>query len=338
MSLMNAQRAAGVDAELVTFTPGLLNERMAAAGFRVHSLGTRSRRVSMDALASLRHIVRNGPPPVLHTHEYKANIIGRVVRGSGTPMRKLVATCHGWVDRSPQLDFYFALDRWTAFASDLVTVTDPWMISRFPPAPRPRRLEYVQNAIENLAPPTPENRAAARAHFGFSEKTVVVGTLGRLTPNKGVGDVLAAASRTAGSDIVWAIAGSGPLEADVVHSKLPNVRFLGYQVDTARYLSALDIYLQASHFEGLSLSLLESMRAALPSIATKAGATEVAVRDRREGLLVDAGAVDSIVRSAMELAMNENLRNSIGSAARLRFEEQFSIERQHAVFMELYLA
>jgi glycosyltransferase involved in cell wall biosynthesis len=338
VSLMEAQRESGrIDPELVTFTPGLLDSKMRSAGFRVHSLEPRHRLLPVRALSAFGTVLAAGPPAVVHTHEYKANIVGRLSRLSGASIRKLVATCHGWVDRSTQLDVYFALDRLSAFYSDVVTVTDPAMISRFP-ALRPRRLVFVRNAIANQPAPTPSERFAARSRFGFPAGATVVGSLGRLTKNKGILDILAAARRTPDAPIVWAIAGSGALTDEVARCGLPNVHFVGYQADSTSYLAALDVYLQASHFEGLSLSLLEAMRAALPSISTKAGATELAIRDGREALFVEAGNITAIVDAARRLHADVSLRSTLGAAARLRFDEAFAIERQHDAFLELYLA
>jgi glycosyltransferase involved in cell wall biosynthesis len=337
VSLMEAQRASGrVDPELVTFTPGLLDDKMRAAGFRVHSLESEHRRLPTRALGALRAILAAGAPAVVHTHEYKANILGRLCRASGAPMRRLLATCHGWVDHTPALDAYYVMDRFSAVFSDVVTVTDPQMLSLFPPI-RPRRMAFVQNAITGRPAPSAEERVSARAHFGFPLDATVIGSMGRLTKNKGILDILEAARRTQDTGIVWAIAGSGALTDDVSRCGLSNVRFVGYQADNARYLAALDVYLQASYFEGLSLSLLEALRAGLPCISTKAGATEFAVRESREALLLEAGDIDAVVRAAHRMRADDALRSALGTAARARFEEAFAIERQHEAFLDLYL-
>jgi glycosyltransferase involved in cell wall biosynthesis len=338
VSLMEAQRASGkIDPEVVTFTPGLLDTKMRAAGFRVNSLETEHRRLPLAALTAFRKILTDGPPAIVHTHEYKANIVGRLSRASRAPMRRLVSTCHGWVDHTPQLDVYYALDRLSAIGSDVVTVTDPAMLALFPPF-RPRRTLFVQNAIAQRPAPTAQERSAARLHFGFPADATVIGSLGRLTKNKGILDILAMAKRTADSGIIWAIAGSGALTDEVARCGLPNVRFVGYQTDNDRYLAALDVYLQASYFEGLSLSLLEALRAGLPSISSRAGATEFAIRDGRETLLVNAGDLDAMIAAAQRLRADGELRSALGNAARARFEEAFAIERQHEAFLELYLA
>ena len=219
-SLMESQRASGVvTPELVTFTPCLLSSAMMRAGFPVHILDTKHRRFPIYAANQLRSLLALGPAAVVHTHEYKANIIGRILRATRTPMKKLVSTCHGWVDRSPQLDVYFAVDRATAFGSDIVTVTDPAMMKRFFSSLQrvlPLHLEYVQNGVKNYPMPTPDERLHARKKFGFPDNVTVIGSLGRLTENKGILDILQAAERTQNNkDIIWAIAGSGALKETV---------------------------------------------------------------------------------------------------------------------------
>jgi glycosyltransferase involved in cell wall biosynthesis len=336
-SLMEAQRASGaVEPELVTFTPCALAFEVRNAGFKVNVLELEHRRVPIQGVKDLAMILSRGPKPVVHTHEYKANIVGRILRATGTPMKRLVSTCHGWVDRSPQLDMYFAVDRLTAFGSDVVTVTDPAMIKKFSPLLR-YNLKYIQNGVKSLPLPTHNELMDAKNKFGFPSDAIVIGSLGRLTKNKGILDILEAARRTQDNkQIIWVIAGSGALKEDVEQCDLPNVRYVGYQSDSVQYLNALDVYLQASHFEGLSLSLLESMRNGLPSISTKAGATELAVRDGKEALLVDAGNIDALVGAAAKFARNSVLRAGLGSSARLRFVEKFSIEQQHVAFYKLY--
>jgi len=339
IALMEAQRASGtVVPELVTFTPGMLATRMQQAGFPVHTLDTKHKRVSLGAISGLRAILTKGRAAVVHTHEYKANLLGRVVRATCAPIVKLVATCHGWVDRSPQLDTYFELDRLTAGLSNIVTVTDPAMMQRFnkslPPKPK---LTFIANAVRNYPSTTLAQRRNARTTFNFPPGVTVIGSLGRLTTNKGINDILQAALMTLDQKIIWAIAGSGDLQAKIVQSGIPNVRYVGY-VDSYNYLNALDVYLQASYFEGLSLSLLEAMRAGLPILATKAGATESAITHGAEGLLYTAGDVQTLVKNACWLHADRPERAVMGVYARERFVTNYSIEQQHRNFLQVYLA
>jgi glycosyltransferase involved in cell wall biosynthesis len=247
----------------------------------------------------------------------------------------LVATCHGWINETARTRLYNRIDLATAFVSDVVTVPDYGMLAQLP---RAVERKYVPNGVDNRAPATEEQRRAARAQFKLSPDAMIVGVLGRLEEAKGMRDVLESARRTVDIGIHWAFAGSGPLEDEIRRANLPNVTLLGYVSDSARYLDALDVYLQASHTEGLSLSLLEAMRAQLPIVATPVGATAEAARHTREALLVRTGDVGDIIRAVRLLRDNEELASHLAAAARRRFEDAFTTQSQHQAFLEIYRA
>jgi glycosyltransferase involved in cell wall biosynthesis len=332
-SLVRAQRESGaVDPRVITFEECALADVLRRDGFNAKALAPRSRGHVSNFFA-LRRELSHAPPVLLHTHGYKANIFGRAARASRAPMRGLVATCHGWIDESRRTRFYNNVDRMTARASDVVTVPDERMLSRFPSGIRG---EYVANGIYNRRPASAGERHEARDWLRLPQDRLLVGTLGRTDAAKGVRDVLEAARRSTGLPIQWVVAGSGPLEGEIRQCDLQNVTYVGYIEQSDRYLDALDVYLQASHTEGLSLSLLEAMRAALPIIATAVGSTEFAVRHMREALLVAAGDVAAIEAAARRFAGSAELRSQLGRAARVRFESAFEISYQHEAFLEIY--
>jgi glycosyltransferase involved in cell wall biosynthesis len=318
---------------LVTFAPCALVEVVAARGVSAKALDGKQLLVPVHAFAELaRHLV-DGPPALLHTHGYKANLVGRAARGAGVPMRGLVSTCHGWVDETFHTRIYNRIDRFTSYASDVVTVPDPNMLRRFP---RGVRRAFVANGVEDRTLASTGERISARARFGFPANRLLVGVLARTDGAKGVLDVVEAARRTAHLPIQWLIAGSGPLEQDIRNARLSNLTFVGYVAESARYLDAIDIYLQASHTEGLSLSLLEAMRAGLPIVATNVGSTALAARPMREAMLVPSAKVAEIIEAVCALMNDRGLASRLGSAARERFESSFTIEHQHYAFLELY--
>ncbi len=330
-ALMLRQRSAGIATRLVAFAPNELVELLAARGFRTDVLGRRPRRVPLRALSRLIALLHAEPAAVLHTHGYKANIVGRAARAAGAPIRRLVATVHGMNDETRALAFYNRLDRFTAPFSHAVAVAD----AQLPPSfPRAARVTYVANAIADQAPFGPAERAAARRRFGLAEDAFVVGLLGRVTAAKGALDVLAAARACADPRIVFAFAGDGEL---VRSTSVPaNVRFVGYVDDADAYLPALDAYLQASHTEGLSLALLEAMRGGLACIATRVGSTERAIDDGRDGLLIPPGDPPALRAAVERLAADEPLRARLAAAARARFATEFTMDRHHRAYLSLY--
>lgn len=333
-TLMRAQRESGdVFPRLITFSPCPLSGALAAAGFPVEVLCGNAASSPWTAFLRLKRSLKRRPPELLHTHGYKANIIGRLAHATGTPMRGLVSTCHGWVESTARTRFYNRIDRATAFASDVVTVTDDGMCARVRGG---ARCKYIANGIEDRCLASPEDRQTARAQFKIPEHRLAVGMLGRAETAKGVREIVAAARRTAALPIQWLIAGSGPLELEIKAAALPNLTCLGYVSQSARYLEAIDVYLQASHAEGLSLALLEAMRAALPIVATPVGSTLLAVREMREALVVDVNDTDAIISAVSRLMRDPPLAMRLGSAARRRFETMFHVQRQHLAFLNLY--
>ncbi len=332
--LMLAQREGGeVDPSLITFTPCSLGEVMRGHGFDVTVLESTHRRLPVRSLPVLRRTLAARTPAVVHTHGYKANLVGRLARATAVPMRGLVATCHAWFDETRATRAYNVIDRETAVFSDVTTVADARMLDLMP---RRGRTAYVANGIPDRVLPDAGDRQAARARLGFADDRYVVGFLARTNGPKGIPELLEAARRSRGDRILWAIAGTGDLAETIVAADLPNVAFLGYVGESDAYRAAIDAFVQASHIEGLSLSLLEAMRAGLPIVATRAGSTSLAIDDGREGRLVEPGDVDGLLAAARAFAADPDAARRCGIAARARFERDFRVDRQQREFLAIY--
>lgn len=331
--LMRAQREAGdVKTRLAVFAPCELATIARAEGFDVDVLDDAAKTIPVAALRSIRSALTASGAPVLHTHGYKANIVGRALRLSGAPMAALVATCHGFVVYRPNLRFYNALDRATAWLSDAVTAPDPGMLLRFPPGVRKR---FVPNAIPDTPSPDAAARQRARSSLRWSIDLFVAGMLGRFSAEKGVTNFADAARRCADPSVLWAAAGSGPLETQIRANAAPGLSLLGFLSDPGDFLAAMDVYVQPSFTEGLSLSLLEAMRNALPIVATNVGATGEALRDGLDALLVTPDP-ESILAGVMRLRGDAQLRARLGASARARFHDGFRIDVIERRYAQLY--
>jgi glycosyltransferase involved in cell wall biosynthesis len=337
--LMRAQREhGGLTTELIAFSPALLVDFLRNEGFTATILSESHAAFSPAMFFALRAALRERPGAVVHTHGYKANILARLARVTGAPMRRLVSTSHGFDSYAPRLALYNALDRWTGYLSDQCTVTDPRMALRFPPGVH---VQYVANALPDAPAATEEERSAGRARFGFRDAQFVVGMLHRLIPQKGVEEFLHATRHCrewGREDILFVIAGEGPLrgevEAEALHA--PNLRYLGYLDPPDEYLAALDVFVQPSRSEGLSLALLQAMRAGRPIIATRVGATQETVEDGLEALVIEPRDPAALGAAVLRLADDRPYAEPLGLRARERFVADFRIERQQRDFFKLY--
>ncbi len=332
--LMDEQRRAGLSPRLVVFTPNALVEQAREAGFPADVLGSRDR-IPIVATRRLCALLREEHNAIVHTHGYKANIVGRLARLAGAPMAGLIATVHGMNNETRALALYNQLDRISAPLSDAVTLADARLLEQFHWR---GSVAFVANGVERRPAFSALERTRARRRFGFPDDAVVVGLVGRVSTAKGALDVIAAACGYARDGILFAFAGEGEV-AERMRASVPrNVRFVGYVDDADVFLAGIDIYLQASHTEGLSLALLEAMRGGLPCIATRVGSTDVAIEDGRDGLLIAPHDPQGIREAVDVLADDPRFAAQLAASARARFETEFSIDRQQRRYREIYCA
>jgi glycosyltransferase involved in cell wall biosynthesis len=189
----------------------------------------------------------------------------------------------------------------------------------------------IDNGISD-APRAP--RDAARRALELGPDVRVALTVGSLTPQKAQRDLLEAfvLTRAAVPGAVLLVAGSGPLEAELraQTSRLgldDAVRFLGPRLDVAELLAASDVFVLSSVREGLSVTLLEAMRAARPVVATRVGGTADVVAERRTGLVVPPSAPAALGEAMTTLLADTATAQRMGAEGRMRFERRYRAER-----------
>ena len=206
------------------------------------------------------------------------------------------------------------------------------------------RFVTVLNGIaETTAPPRP--REQVRAALGLTPGQAVALTVGSLTPQKSQEVLLRAmaAARTSSraQGAVLLIAGEGRLRASLLalHAELglgDSVRFLGARNDVPDLMEACDAFVLSSSREGLSVTLLEAMRAGRATIATRVGGNPEAVADGVTGRLVPVGSVGAMADALADLLGNLPRRAVFGAAGKARWRERFTARRMVGATEALY--
>jgi glycosyltransferase involved in cell wall biosynthesis len=183
----------------------------------------------------------------------------------------------------------------------------------------PERVTYLPNSVDlaEFRPATAAERAAARAAFDLPAHAFVIGGVGRLTPQKNFGLLLAAAAPllAENAETTVAIFGSGPEEAALRAAAPAGVRFLGAVADRTAIYRALDVLILPSRFEGLPMTVLEAMASGVPVLASAVdGVREIATPDVHALLAPseDAAAFRAALR---RLHAEPALRNRLATAA-----------------------
>ncbi|WP_219419864.1 glycosyltransferase family 4 protein [Pseudonocardia nigra] len=160
------------------------------------------------------------------------------------------------------------------------------------------------------------------------EPPLVVGAVGRLTPQKGIDVLLAATARlhARGRALRVVIAGAGRDEAELRRraAGLP-VTFPGFCTDVPALLRGLDVFCLPSRAEALSLALLEAVAHGLPCLTTAVGDTVGALDGC--ALVVGPDDVDALTAAMDRLLTDPDLRRELGRRARERAVRDFAVTR-----------
>jgi glycosyltransferase involved in cell wall biosynthesis len=207
----------------------------------------------------------------------------------------------------------------------------------------PKKLALITNGIDLSRFPE-SGGGRLRRELGLDRGARMVAVISRLAPLKGVEHFLQAAAALAGRfpDVMFLIIGDGNcrknLEEQVVRLGISGrVIFTGFRIDIPDVLRELAVSVLPSLSESLSNTLLESMAAGVPVVATRAGGNAEAVEDGVTGLLAPPADAPALARAIALLLENPAMARSFGEAGRRRVAERFSTQRMVRETEQLYL-
>lgn len=312
---------AGFRAEAVV-TSGIPHVRVPLTGRRPADLAL--------TVAILRSSSRGETPDLVHAHNVKAALVARLSFPRPVPV---LTTLHGVPEA--ELSMAARLLRWS---SDRVAAVSPHVAQQLVRHGFPQERVSV---VENSMPPLRVHpREESRARLGLDGRRPVVLCLARMVPQKRH-DLLLEAWARLDHEAVLLLAGDGPtrpaIERTVDELALrKSVRVLGQRTDADRLISAADVVVLPTDWEGLPISLLEAMAAGVPVIVSRVGGV---VETLGEALhLVEPGSAAALAAALSELLGDEVRRESLGRRGRALVAQRFAPERMLAGYDDLYRA
>lgn len=322
--------------------PGRWVEGLVADLIVHHSLRHATRAIAphrdLAAVTELYRLFRRVRPDIVHTHNPKPGIYGRLAaRAAGVPF--VVNTQHGLYaqdhDSRARRWPVYALERMAATCShvELVQSCDDLRALARLGVPR-SKLRLLGNGVDlaRFRPPSATARAAVRAELNMDDEQVVVGAVGRLVHEKGYADLFAAIRhlRAHLPHLVVVVVGpfdrdkGDPLtEADIAAAESAGVRFLGLRDDVDRLYAAFDIYVLPSHREGFPRSAMEAAACGLPIVATDIRGCREVVEHGSTGLLVSPRDPDALAAAIEKLAADPGTRAAMSKAAIAKAAREF---------------
>jgi glycosyltransferase involved in cell wall biosynthesis len=293
-------------------------------------------------VSELLRICRRERVQIWHGHDYKSNALGLLLRRLW-PMY-LVTTVHGWVHYTRRTPLYYRVDRFCLPRYQRVVCVSPDLEEQCLAAGvPPERCLLVENGIDVREFCRQGNPGAARRREGIPDGCLVIGAVGRLSPEKGFDLLIRAVAqlRGQGFDLHLVIVGEGEerprLESLVRELGLEqSVRLLGYRANLRPVYEAMDVFALSSLREGLPNVLLEAMALEVPVVATRIAGVPRLIADGTNGLLVGPGSVDELTAGIARLLPDAALRRRLAQAGRETIETRFSFASRMEKIRALY--
>ncbi len=354
LSLINSLDKETYNIFLFTAKDGLLiNEALSIDKLTLHRARFLERSINpfKDLLALIEacSFIKKNRIQIVHTHSSKAGILGRfAAKFAKAPV--IIHTVHGWSfhDHQPGIInyFYLILERICATFTNKIIVVSNFDKNRGLKNSIGRERQYIliKYGIDDNKFKNREGRSDPRKALGLNNTDPVVGMIACFKPQKSPLDFikLAAAIRNRFPDAKFIMVGDGRLRKKISNliKKLnleDQVILAGWRNDIPLILSALDVFVLTSLWEGLPITVLEAMAAGIPLVATDTGGIGEVVRDGQTGYLVQAGDIASMQDKVEELLKNSQRRGEFIKLAKVIIDSQeFSLNNMVKNTQRLY--
>jgi len=287
------------------------------------------------AILKLRDIMRREKTDILHTHGFKADVLGYMAT-RGTAVR-LASTIHGWsADESRLIRFYEAVSRAFLKRFDCVYPLSPALLQTLRQRGfDPLRLRLVLNSVDLSGLDFRINPRSAMDPFS-------VLFVGRIYRPKGVFDLVKAfslAKLPASSNLNIVGDGEDVGELGTFIGDLgiaDKVTLAGATSSVPEYLADSHVLVLPSYAEGIPRVVMEAFAAGTPVVGTDIPGIRQLVENDVTGLLAPVGDTGRLARAIERLCNNPELARLMAENARLVVEKSYSAKRMAQDFETEY--
>lgn len=334
------------------FTDSLAKE-LRSWGVKVYGIpipGNVSPGKDLSCLIQLQRILAKEKIDLIHMHGSKAALLGRLAaRFSST--KYAVFTAHNFIwdnynSRSKKFLFTLLERSLVPFTQKIITVSSALQeeLKKQQRIPS-EKLVTIYNglAIDQFCPTQGDKRL--KIELGFTPEDLIVGTVARLIPEKGIQYLLESAAQVKHSrkkqPIGFLIVGDGPfrpaLEKQVQELGLSqHVVFTGHRKEIKELLGIVDVFVLPSLSEGLGIALLEAMAMKKPVIGSQVGGIPEVIQPGVNGYLFPPADPEFLTEAILQLVDNPLERAKMGLKGRKIVEEYFSLKKMIKSIEDLY--
>ena len=332
---------------VILFNEGRLEKEIDALGIPVRVF-PESRWGSGKIFLELVRVFKKSNIQIIHAHKYKDTILAvPAAKLCGIP--HVVRTVHGL--REPfkglqdlKMSLYKSMERGVhRYCVDSIIGVSSQIERLYKAEGECSRVTCIRNGIDLDGESVQTDRWRTRKDLGVDSGTCLIGTMGRLTPVKGIPYLLQAAKMLLrqGANVKVLIVGDGSIKPDLMTQTRQlgiseHVVFLGHREDTKELVQAMDIFVLPSLSEGIPMALLEAMAASRAVVASRVGGVPEMMEDEVEGFLVEPMDVNGLTERCLRLIQTPDMARKMGQTAKARVERDFSSENMAHQVAVLY--
>lgn len=289
----------------------------------------------LQGIQKMESHLRKWPADIINTHFQLGSLAGLYCRRKGLARRAIrTAQNHGRKEWSPGLYGWLRhklVGGWLyPLAFDAEVGVSRAIVDELSHNPGARFAKRAPSLITNAIPNDLVERAQQYPRPERTHGPMVVGSIGRLMPQKGYSFLLESIPRVCAAipGVTFWIIGEGELrmklEAQAQQLNVADhVQFLGRKTDVLPWLRKMDLFVLPSLWEGFPLVVMESMAAGVPVLATNIDGVREIIRDGQNGWLVaaadPASLADKIIYALQNRAEGDRLVcNALSSLEPLR--------------------
>ncbi len=317
----------------------LLTEALSIKGLTIKKSRCLGRTINplkdLLALIEIYRFIKKNNIEIVHTHSSKAGIVGRWA-AKLAKTKVILHTVHGWsfndYQPRPVRRLFIWLERSAAqFTDRIIVVSDydkrkglgnhigadnKYVLIRY-------GIDYSEFDIKE------QN---IREELKIDTNDLVVGMIACLKSQKSPQDFIRLASlvNKVSTPVKFLLIGDGVLRKKIeklIHkfNLQKQVILTGWRKDIPQILSAIDVFVLTSLWEGLPISVLEAMASSKPVISTHTGGVKEILAEGRSGFLTSPGDVNKLSERLIILLRDRNLRIQMGKDAKASLNSNFAL-------------
>ncbi|MCB0727748.1 MAG: glycosyltransferase family 4 protein [Ignavibacteriae bacterium] len=351
--LKNLIKKNDLELSVITIDSGEYKEKYENAGIRVYDLNEKGL-INPKIYFKMKKLLLEIKPDIVHTHLNKADFYGRIA-AKQTGVKVIFSTCHNYSSHHKGADinkksmFDRIDDVVISYSkSNLIAISE--IVKKYL-VNRNRRYEKNTELIYNGLNVDKEKYILnedellnLRNEYNYLKSDFIISILGRLDIQKGHDFFIRSVKEflTENKNVKVLILGDGKLRNDIEKlisdSNLSEqIRLIGFQQDTERFIEMSDLICVPSLWEGFGLVIIEAMIKGKLVLASNTGGIPEIIEDNVNGFLFETADKKDLIKNLDYIYENRNDLDEIRKNAVETVKSKFDIAANSEKYYRLYI-